>query len=64
MSNNETKKQKNKKQNENGKDLISIDPETGMHTLNISFGIPFREPTTDELITRVALPEGASDIEV
>jgi len=45
-------------------ELISVDRRSRVHSLNISFGIPFKEPVTDELITRVALPEGAHDVKV
>jgi len=45
-------------------DLISIDRISRVHTLNVSFAIPFKEPVTDLLITRIALPEGAHDVKV
>lgn len=45
-------------------DLISVDKQSHVHSLNISFGIPFKEPVTDHLITRIALPEGAHDVKV
>jgi len=45
-------------------ELISVDPITRVHSLNVSFGIPFKEPVTDELITVIALPEGAHDVKV
>ena len=45
-------------------ELISIDRTSRVHTLNVSFGIPFKEPVTDLLITRIALPEGAHDVKV
>ena len=45
-------------------ELISIDPISRVHTLNVSFGIPFKDPVTDLLITRIALPEGAHDVKV
>jgi len=45
-------------------ELIGIDAVSRVHTLNVSFGIPFKEPVTDLLITRIALPEGAHDVEV
>merc|ERR1712176_1211062 len=45
-------------------ELISIDRISRVHTLNVSFGIPFKEPVTDLLITRIALPEGAHDVKV
>lgn len=46
------------------RDLISFDPNTFEHVLNVSFGIPFKEPVTDVLVTTIALPEGAHDIEI
>merc|ERR1712154_462156 len=45
-------------------ELISIDRVSRVHTLNVSFCIPFKEPVTDLLITRIALPEGAHDVKV
>jgi oligosaccharyltransferase complex subunit alpha (ribophorin I) len=45
-------------------ELISINSQTSVHTLNVSFGIPFKEPVTNSLIVRVALPEGAHDIQI
>merc|ERR1712176_1723029 len=45
-------------------DLISIDRISRVHTLNVSFAIPFKEPVADLLITRIALPEGAHDVKV
>jgi len=45
-------------------DLISIDAISRVHTLNVSFGIPFKDPVTELLITRIALPEGAHDVKV
>eukprot|EP01084_Bolivina_argentea_P232892 392401_1 len=45
-------------------ELISIDSISRVHTLNISFNIPFKDPVTDLLITIIALPEGAHDVKV
>merc|ERR1712154_375743 len=45
-------------------EMISIDKTSRVHTLNVSFGIPFKEPVTDSLVTRIALPEGAHDVKV
>ncbi|ETO28595.1 hypothetical protein RFI_08539, partial [Reticulomyxa filosa] len=45
-------------------DLITFDTDTYVHTLNLSFGIPFREPVTDLLTTKIALPEGAYDVQI
>ncbi len=45
-------------------ELISVDGVSRVHSLNVSFGIPFKEPVADVLITRIALPEGAHDVKV
>jgi len=45
-------------------DLITLNEATRVHTLNLSFGTPFREPVADLLLTKIALPEGAYDVEI
>ena len=44
--------------------LISYDKSTDIYTLNVSFGIPFREPVIDKFTVNVALPEGSEYIDM
>eukprot|EP00494_Astrolonche_serrata_P023963 UN24221 len=45
--------------------MISISPDdSSLHLLNISFGIPFSKPVADYMISKIALPEGAYDIDM
>ena len=39
-------------------ELITIDMNSKVYTLNVTFGIPFKEPVVDDLTVVIALPEG------
>jgi len=46
-------------------DFIEVDDaDSSLHYFNASFGIPFFKPVADHFVTRVALPEGAYDIQL